>query len=323
MPVFQNLARRHRALWQPDMYHGWGRTRRYFEGWYFKCVSADERHALAFIPGISMAADGTQHAFVQVMYGSENRAAYHRFEAHDFRPDDRRFAVNLGQNHFSGTEMRLDLPDVTGHLFFKKPIAWPKMLGAPGIMGWFSFVPFMECSHGVVSMDHVLEGDLYLAGQRVAMSGGRGYLEKDWGRSFPSGYVWMQSNHFGTDAPVSMLASVAHIPFLGSHFIGFISGFWLEKRLFRFATYTGARKSLHVGDDTVTLIFKNPNTELRILAHRAEGVALVSPLSGNMTGKINESLQARLEVELYEGGRRIFEGVGRHAGLEVVNSGVL
>ncbi|MCK7537696.1 MAG: tocopherol cyclase family protein [Marinilabiliales bacterium] len=27
-------------------------------------------------------------------------------------------------------------------------------------------------------------------------SGGRGYIEKDWGHSFPSAYVWMQSNHF-------------------------------------------------------------------------------------------------------------------------------
>jgi len=43
----------------------------------------------------------------------------------------------------------------------------------------------------------------------------------------------------------------------------------------------------------------------------------VLPISGEMTGKINESLQATIEVELLENGRRIFADVGRHAGLEV------
>ena len=39
----------------------------FFEGWYYKVVSADEKHAFAFIPGIAMDADGKQQAFVQVL----------------------------------------------------------------------------------------------------------------------------------------------------------------------------------------------------------------------------------------------------------------
>jgi hypothetical protein len=36
-----------------------------------------------------------------------------------------------------------------------------------------------------------------------------------------------------------------------------------------------------------------------------------------MTGKIQESLQAEVQAELLENGRRVFEGTGRNAGLEV------
>ncbi|MBK9335968.1 MAG: hypothetical protein IPM98_05065 [Lewinellaceae bacterium] len=86
----------------------------------------------------------------------------------------------------------------------------------------------------------------------------------------------------------SLLASIAHIPWLTGHFIGFISGFWLDGRLFRLATHTGARQHLELGADSVSLVFKNPRTELRIRAHHAPGTALVSPISGDMTGKINE-----------------------------------
>ncbi len=313
-------CRRLRALWNPDMYHGWGRTRRYFEGWYFKLVSADESTALAVIPGISMDEHGNRHAFVQVMDGKACTAAYHRFDAGNFQPSPRRFELQLGSNFFSSEKITLDLPGLTGEVAFHNPAPWPKMLGAPGIMGWYSFVPFMECFHGVVSLHHGLEGTLRLGDQRIDLSGGRGYIEKDWGRSFPRAYVWMQTNHFDTHDRASMLASVAHIPWLTGHFIGFISGFWLDGRLFRFATYTGARKYLELGEDSVTLVFKNPRTELRLHAKQAPGTALVSPISGEMTGKINESLQAIVHAELLENGRRIFEGTARTAGLEVAGA---
>lgn len=315
------LTTKLRALWNPDHYQGWGRTHRYFEGWYFKVVSADERHAMAFIPGISMGENGDRHAFIQVMDGKACTAEYHRFEASEFRPSEHSFEVWVGDNFFSTQKIILRLPGISGEIHFKNTTPWPKMLGAPGIMGWYSFVPFMECNHGIVSLHHELEGKLAIddmnSSHAINMTGGKGYIEKDWGRSFPRAYVWMQSNHFDGTERVSLMASAAHIPWLGSHFIGFISGFWLEDRLFKFATYTGARKFLKINHEEVELIFKNPKTELRILAKQAPGTALVSPLSGEMKGKIQESLQATIQVELLEKNRRIFEGIGRNAGLEV------
>lgn len=311
-----------RAAWHPDEYHGWGIQQRYFEGWYFKVVSPDERHALAFIPGISMGEKGNAQSFIQVMDGKRCKAHFHRYKAEAFKPTNGHFSVAVGNSFFASDRIELDLPGVKGTLQFRNMAPWPKMLGAPGIMGWYSFVPFMECNHGVVSMNHQLEGTLALHlgehPETVDFTGGKGYIEKDWGRSFPRAYVWMQSNHFGGDERASLMASVAHIPWLTGHFVGFISGFLLGDRLFRFATYTGAKKFLSVDGQTLTLIFKQLRQELRIIATQAAGTALVSPLQGEMTGKINESLQATLQVELWEGGQRIFEGVGRNAGLEVV-----
>lgn len=321
-----SLIKRLRAVWYPDEFHGWGLKHRYFEGWYFKIISADESHALAVIPGISMGVDGTQHAFIQVMDGKACTAIYHRFEIENFRSAADSFEIWIGNNYFSKEKMVLDLPGISGEINFRNTIPWPKMLGAPGIMGWYSFVPFMECNHGIVSLHHKLEGQLLLvdaetATQTVAeFTDGIGYIEKDWGRSFPRAYVWMQSNHFNGQAPASLMASAAHIPWLSGHFIGFISGFWLEGELFKFATYTGARKYLTINDEQVELVFKNPKTELRILASQAPGTALKSPISGEMTGKIQESLQAKLQVELLKNGQRIFEGTGRNAGLEVAGA---
>lgn len=315
-----NTLRRWRATWYPDEYHGWGRKKRYFEGWYFKVIDAAQTQALAFIPGISMDEKGQKHAFIQVMNGKRHEAQYHRFEASLFHPSDRCFWLELGGNHFSRESFKVDLPGVKGEIRISGHSPWPKMLGAPGIMGWYSFVPFMQCFHGIVSMNHRLEGSLEIDGQSCDFSGGKGYIEKDWGRSFPKAYVWMQSNHFAGSEGTSLMASVAHIPWLGSHFIGFISGFLHEGKLHRFATYTGARKHLQINGAAVSLSFINPDSELRIYARQTPGVALVSPLSGAMTGKIQESLEAEIQVEFLENGKRVFEGTGTSAGLELAGA---
>jgi len=315
-----NLLRRWRATWHPDEYHGWGREKRYFEGWYFKVIDAAQTQALAFIPGISMDEKGQKHAFIQVMNGKRHEAQYHRFEADQFLPSDHSFLVQLGENYFSRDAFKVNLPGVKGEIRSSGHSLWPKMLGAPGIMGWYSFVPFMQCFHGIVSMNHQLEGSLEIDGRSYDFNGGKGYIEKDWGHSFPKAYIWMQCNHFAGGEGSSLMASVAHIPWLGSHFIGFICGFLHEGKLHRFATYTGARKELTIAKDTVQLSFINPKTELRIYARQAAGVALVSPLSGAMSGKIQESLETEIQVEFLENGKRVFEGKGTSAGLELAGA---
>ena len=80
-------------------------------------------------------------------------------------------------------------------------------------MGPYSFVPFMECNHGILSMDHALKGELLVNEVHTNLDGGPGYVEKDSGRGFPRGYVRAQSNHFSEEG-TSISASVAEIPWL-------------------------------------------------------------------------------------------------------------
>ncbi|MBL7775324.1 MAG: hypothetical protein JNK89_04945, partial [Saprospiraceae bacterium] len=138
-----NWLHRWRAVWNPDMYHGWGREKRYFEGWYFKIVSADEQAALAIIPGISMDKRGNSHAFIQIMDGIAHTSKYYWFKPEAFTPAPTHFALQLDANHFSAEKIELDLPELLGKIQFENTTPWPSMLGAPGIMGWYSFVPFM------------------------------------------------------------------------------------------------------------------------------------------------------------------------------------
>ena len=153
----------------------------------------------------------------------------------------------------------------------------------------------------------------------VSFIKGRGYIEKDWGRSFPSAYFWLQSNHF-SQSGISLKASVAKIPWVTGSFTGFIAGLWLHDKLYQFTTYNGTKLEKSFADaDQVDLQMSNKKFRLHILAHRDHATSLASPIQGFMDGRIEESMTSRVDVQLHDlrTNKIIFEDKGRNAGLEV------
>jgi hypothetical protein len=309
------------------MYHGFGKRSRFFEGWYFKCVSPAGDAVYAVIPGVSLGASGEQHAFIQILDGLKRTSSYHRFEIDEFSSSRDRFDLRIGANRFSLDHLSLDVAGeipVSGELRLRDVHPWPVRPLSPGVMGWYALVPAMECYHGVLSFNHQIEGTLAVGGQCIDFSDGKGYIEKDWGRSFPKAWIWTQTNHF-TEPDACLTASVARIPWLGSSFTGHIIGLWLRGRLYRFATYTGARVSrLAVSADEVAFTVEDRRNALEVRCRRQEGAVLSAPRDGEMTGRITEAITATADVCLYakrKGGLdRVFADTGRWAGLEVAGN---
>jgi hypothetical protein len=310
----------------PERYHGHGRKPPFFEGWYFKMIDHSEQHRYAVIPGIFLSADpAQQHAFVQVFDGSTGQTTFHRYPAGEFQAAADAFDLRVGPNRFTLDEisLQIDHPErsVHGVVRFEGLTPWPVTLTAPGVMGWYAWVPFMECYHGILSLDHAIQGTLVVDGNTVELSGGRGYIEKDWGPSFPAAWVWFQSNHFQQPG-TSITASIAVIPWLGGAFRGQIIGLWHEHTLYRFATYTGARvEKLEVGEQSIEWVVRDRRHRLAMRAHRAQTGLLKGPSKSDMGVRVFETLQAEIAVRLtaLEGRteRLIFEGRGRNGGLEV------
>lgn len=314
-------------LFHPERYHGHNRRPPFFEGWYFKLVDHAENHRLAVIPAIFKHQDPVQHhAFIQILDGLDGSATYHRFPAGAFQAARDSFSVQVGSNRFSEKGLTLDINDelrtVQGTVSLHNTRPWPVSWRSLGIMGPYGWIPFMECNHGVVSLDHTLQGSLEVDGLEIDFSGGRGYLEKDWGAAFPAGYVWMQTNHFPTEG-TSFVGSIAIIPWITGAFPGFIIGLWYEGKLYRFATYTGAKTAaLAITDDLVRWVVESKTHRLEISAHRAEGGLLYGPSRENMTERIGETMMATVDLRLAERhgkdeGAVLFAETGRCAGLEI------
>jgi hypothetical protein len=332
-----NLLQR---TWQPALYHGrgQGKGKTFFEGWYFKLIAPHGSARYAIIPGIYLHGhdESLSHAFVQTLDGLSGQSVYHRYPVNEFRAAEDAFDLWVGPNHFNLDQITLDIDQpeqvLTGRLQFEGVEPWPVSRFSPGVMGWYAFVPFMQCYHGVLGFDHRLDGRLRIDGRDVDFSGGRGYIEKDWGQGFPKAYVWMQSNHFATPG-TSLTGSIATIPWLNTWFRGFIVGLRHEGSLYRFTTYVGAKvASLRVTHSHVEWVLNGgrksgpkdgrfDSYHLEIVADRAEGAALAAPEPVGMIERVVESLTATVDVRLTatERGRRVvlFEERGDCAALEV------
>jgi hypothetical protein len=308
-------------LYKPEIFQGMGKKKNYFEGWYFKNVDMPERNAISVIPGISITGNKeTGHSFIQVLDGNNNRAFYFKFAKEDFRADAKTFNIGIGNSSFSLDSLKLDIEQsgniVKANLSFENIIPWPVSLLSPGVMGWYGFVPFMECYHGVLSFNHSIKGWFEINGQRIDFNNGKGFTEKDWGESMPSSWIWAQTNHF-MEPEASLFVSVAKIPWLGSFFTGFIAGFYLKGKIYRFATYTGARvKKISANDAGIELVISDKRHTLEISGDRIKGAELAAPKYGQMTSRVNETLKSKIRVSLIENGKEIFSGEGRNSGLE-------
>jgi hypothetical protein len=303
-------------LRNPILFQGWNKTSQYFEGWYYKIVDPDIPLAIAVIPGVSMVNKDDNHAFIQVIDGIKCTSQYHKYPIEAFKASNDRLNVSIGENQFSDEHLILDLPnlqcDLTSTAWTKLPKKWNR----PGIMGWYSYIPTMQCYHGLGSMHHQWSGLMQINQRDKVLSNAMGYVEKDWGSSFPRSWIWSQCNTFDTEKNLSVFVSVAHIPWKKKFFIGFLGAIYWNGKIEIFATYTGAKRQTKLDEDSVTVTYSQGDKLLKVTAYRAQGADLRSPIEGEMRGKVNESIQATIDVE-YKDGSNNLKTKGRYAGLEV------
>ncbi|MEQ8156370.1 MAG: tocopherol cyclase family protein [Clostridiaceae bacterium] len=315
-------------IFNPVVFQGNLKDRHYFEGWYYKQVSGDERCAVSFIPGISLFPDDL-HSFVQYIYVNIDkntnktiRTGYIRYPLEAFKFNHSPFMISIGENIFSETAATVKLSDqevnIQGILWLDTFTPIKNSLLTPNIMGFFGYIPWMECYHGVISMNHILQGSLTINSNEIDFNNGKGYIEKDWGTSFPEKYIWIQCNNFNNKT-VSIFSSAADIPFMGKKFKGYICNLSIDRKEYRFATYNSSKLRIERLDSkTAVLVFENRHAILTIEAMLKQPGELVAPKMGNMEKRIAEDLSGKVTIKLYDKQKKTaYEDIGCMAGIEI------
>ncbi|MBD3254584.1 MAG: hypothetical protein GF383_05800 [Candidatus Lokiarchaeota archaeon] len=311
-----------------EIFQGKLKKKSYFEGWYFKLVDETERNIIAIIPGIALdKKKNTSHSFIQFFDGISGKANYFKYAIEDFKAEETFFKIKIANSEFSENSIVLDINQfdqkITGELRLRNLIPWPKKFLNPGIMGFFTYLPFLQTYHGLVSMNHDISGYLRIGDKKITYDkGSKGYTEKDWGSSFPSSWIWMQSNHF-SEYQMSFMLSIATIPMMGNKFTGFLAAIWRKGKFYNFATYTRARiRLIKIREKSAHIIIEDKKFRLIVNAYQDKATDLKAPSMGIMLGHCIESMTSRISLKLQDRttNKIIFNDVGKNAGLEIMDN---
>ncbi len=307
----------------PEFFQGNKKSDLYFEGWYYKLVTSDLKTSIALIPGISIQKKDP-HAFIQVFISSDHdfKTHYFRFSSDDFVYSHDKFSVSIKENSFTLEQVDIQLSNsqmkLSGTISLKNHRTLNKNFYQPNIMGPFAYIPFMECNHGVISMQSEITGQLTYYDEIIDFSNGKAYIEKDWGKSFPSAYIWLQSNHF-SHKQTSFMFSYATIPFIGLKFNGLIVNLLIDRKEYRFATYNFTKiVSKNISHNEIEFLLKKGKYKLLVYAKKDKDIELKSPSLGMMIHTIKEGLSGIIRLKLYLKNNLIYEDEGQNAGMEIM-----
>jgi len=296
-----------------NAFEGACKNRNYFEGWYLKHQTDDR--TIAFIPAYHVDKSGYPSASIQIIWDGGSRCINYKVD--EFFARAEKFYVKIGNNIFTERGIRVDIKSeglsIKGNLRYG-----PLAVLESDAMGPFKLVPFMQCRHGVLSMTHRVWGSLEINGDSIVFDGATGYIEKDWGNSFPKSYLWTQSC-WNSDGATSIMLSIADVPFLGRNFLGCICIILHDGDEYRLATYCGVR-IIKCTDSEVVL--SQGKYLLEIFMPEKKAYKLNAPVGGSMTRTIHESPSCKVRYRFYIGGRLIFDKTCANASLEYVADGV-
>lgn len=308
----------------PDLYHGQKIKNNFFEGWYFKLVDPSEQFTYCFIPGIMLSeSDGASHSFIQFLDGANSKFDYIKYDKNAFIAADSKFDISIAKNRFSLNFLQLDIEEkglkISGNLSLSHIVRWPDSLINPGSMGFYNYLTFMQCYSQVCSMYSHISGILNINGRNIDFTGGKAYIEKNWGKAFPYSYVWVQSNSF-RHTLASITCSIAHIPFPLGSFTGFLIGFYSEGKFYKFTSINKSSLKLKTDNEQVDINIVNKKYSLSILAQtsRDKFMDLYAPRDNKMVPIARETLQGKVSVSLKDRGtgRILFNDEGISAGVE-------
>jgi tocopherol cyclase len=309
----------------PDLYHGNNKKSNFFEGWYFKIVNKTMTNVIALIPGIYIGKTvENSHSFIQILQGNSAKYSYKRFGEDEFTSKSNKdLKINVANSSFSLDKISLnindDIDNITGCIRFENVLKWPDSIINPGSMGYYNFIPFMQCYSQVSVMDMDLRGTLSINGCEIDFNGGKGYIEKNWGYAFPYSWTWLQCNSF-KNRKASISCSIGHIPFMMTSFRGFLIGLFIDDKFYKFTTINKSTLSIIQNNLDVIITTENKNYKLIIetKTNKIDFMLCMGPRDDKMIPLVDENLKGVVKVTLIDNqtSKTIFRDEGLCCGVE-------
>ena len=295
------------GIYKPTSLQGNFDRDNYFEGWFQKIYSAQHRASFIIIYGYATRNAFDKFGFIQLLI--PNRAPEIVYFAKDeISCDPRHHIVRMGKNTLStnNIEIRTANMDIRLNLINNHPIRTFK-----NTMGYNYYVPSLPCYHSVLNTRHRVTGEIQYEKVEYTLHSETGYLEKNWGRSFPERYFWMHAVD-PMDAEVSLLFSQAEIKWLGRKFIKHVGHLHFEENKIDLRALQNCSISMApLRKDHLSIYMRSKTLQLEIDIAIGQGVLFKGPNQGSLSKDILHHTDALIDVRLsWQDKKRQFRLVG-------------
>jgi len=281
----------------------------YFEGWYIRFTSSDDIN-FAVIFAITKDQENP-HCFIQVFKDLDKLGLYFSFPVSSFSYNSDKQIISIDNNTLSLDKLYIDHEGVKIDVTITNQDFIKNYKGPNSAMGYLYYAP-LECFQEIVYLDSSTNGTVIIGDKAFNISG-KGYMEKTYGKNFPSNWIWIQSNHNIDGSALSF--SVGKVPVLFFSIKGFLAFLKVDKKLYRFSTYNFSRITVH--QDKV--IIKKGRIKLIISPSSKNPTELVGPMKkGKMVLPVYESISSTCDVLLTRGNKVLYKGSFTNVGLELM-----
>lgn len=287
-----------------------GSVKNHFEGWYFKHQIGEL--VFSFIVSFQVDKQGKESAYVQFI--TKEGSFGQSFPMEDCYVNTETFYMKIGNNRFGREGCRVSMASEQMEVACNVKYG-PFTEVKPDIMGPFQRIPKMECKHTIISMTHEIRGFVDINGEATELSGGRGYIEGDRGKSFPKSYMWSQCN-FKYKGDHSIMLACGEVPAIIGHFQGIICQILYRGKEYRLATYLGA-KIIQKTDKSIGI--KQGKMQVFIIALENQGHTLKAPVDGALKRFVYENPGGRVRYVFYKNDNKIFDFISRNGSFESYN----
>jgi tocopherol cyclase len=286
---------------------------KYFEGWFQKVYSAEHKLSFIIIYGYATRHSHDTFGFIQVHIPHQEPVLMH-FPKDEVFCDPAQHLVRMGKHTLSAKEIAINTEEMGINLSMmdNEPIRTFK-----NSMGYSYVIPNLPCYHSVLNKAHAVSGEIRNIQKSYSFVNEIGYLEKNWGTSFPEKYLWLHAVD-PKDPEVSLLFSQAEIVWLGRKFTRHVGHLHYDGKVLDLRKLKKCVVSIsNISSHNQLIRISSTSIQLELLIALDQKILFKGPQDGVLSRDILHHTDARMDVSLTHGSHtRLFSLVGNYENID-------
>jgi hypothetical protein len=293
--------------YKPNSIRGTFERNKFFEGWFQKVYSKAHKASFILIYGYATHNSDDEFGFLQVLIPNQVPELVY-FPKNEVSCDIEKHIFCMGNNLLTTELIRIDIHDLRIDLNLKSSQPFRTFKNS---MGYTYFIPNLPCYHSVLNTAQSVSGEIQYKGLCYTLDHEMGYLEKNWGTTFPENYFWVHAIDPNNPA-ISLLFSRAQIVWLGKTYIKHVGYFCFDGQQIELRELKNFSVSnSNLGPENRIIQIRSASAHLDLALECGSEVLFKGPKDGALSRIIQHQTDASIKVSLtYENRSHQFQMVG-------------